>query len=79
MRVGWAVQIPRADRLDAALRVTNDRFRASVLICLPDGELLPFDVVEHGRRLQVVGKAGRVTIAPGIFWRLVDPARKVMK
>ena len=76
-RFGWGSQFVRNERLSpAAELVRGPVFRASVLICLPDGEILPADVVEHGQRMQVVGKGGRVTIAPGVFWRLVDAARK---
>lgn len=77
----WASQLPRQhDRLADAVELVRGRdFAAQVLISLPDGELLPVEVVEHGRRLHVVGKGGRVTIPPGVFWKLVEASRKAEK
>lgn len=75
----WASQLPGThDRLaDAVERVREKFFAAQVLIALPTGELLAVEVRESGRRMAVVGRNGkRVTIAAGVFWRLVDAARK---
>ena len=77
-RICWASQLPAAnDRLDDAVeRVREKYFSAQVLIAMPDGELLAVEVCERGRRLAVKGKAGEVVVAPAVFWRLVEAARK---
>ena len=75
----WASQLPGPhDRLaDAVERVRAAYFRAEVLIAIPStGEMLAVEVVEHGRKLHVCGKCGRVTVAAGTFWKLVEAARK---
>lgn len=75
----WASQLPGPhDRLaDAVERVRAQFFAAQVLIAIPaTGELLAVEVVEHGKRLAVCGRGGRVTIAPSVFWDLVEAARK---
>jgi hypothetical protein len=44
---------------------------------MPTGELLAVEVCESGRRMAVCGRGGkRVTVAPGVFWKLVEAARK---
>ena len=77
-RFCWASQLPSAnDRLaDAVERVRERYFAAQILIALPSGELLAVEVCENGRRMAVVGKRGRVLIAAGTFWKLVEAARK---
>ena len=78
-RFCWASQLPASnDRLaDAVERVRERFFAAQVLIAMPDGELLAVEVCESGKRLAVVGRGGkRVTVAAGVFWRLVEAARK---
>lgn len=78
-RFCWASQLPAAnDRLaDAVARVRERFFAAQVLIAMPDGELLAVEVCESGRRMAVCGRGGkRVTVAPGVFWKLVEAARK---
>lgn len=75
----WASQLPAAnDRLaDAVERVRAQYFSAQVLIAIPStGEMLAVEIVEHGKRMAVCGKAGRVTVPGGAFWRLVEVARK---
>ena len=75
----WASQLPGPhDRLaDAVERVRAAYFRAEVLIAIPStGEMLAVEVIEHGRKLQVSGKTGRVTITAGTLWKLVESARK---
>lgn len=75
----WARQLSGPhDRLaDAVERVRTNYFAAQVLVAIPaTGELLAVEVVEHGRRLAVCGRWGRVTVPAGTFWRLVEAARK---
>ena len=58
-------------------RVRAAYFRAEVLIAIPaTGEMLAVEVMEHGRKLQVCGKSGRVTVPAGVFWKLVEAMRK---
>jgi hypothetical protein len=78
-RFCWASQLPSAnDRLAAAVELVRERFfAAQVLIAMPDGELLAVEVCESGRRMAVCGRGGkRVTVAAGVFWRVVEAARK---
>lgn len=75
----WASQLPGPhDRLaDAVERVRAAYFRAEVLIAIPStGEMLAVEVVEHGRRLQVCGRSGRVTVSARVLWEMVEAARK---
>ncbi|MBP7638905.1 MAG: hypothetical protein KBA18_13590 [Kiritimatiellae bacterium] len=75
----WASQLPGPhDRLaDAVELVRAAYFRAEVLVAIPaTGEMLAVEVVEHGKRLAVCGRGGRVTVAAGVFWKLVEAARK---
>jgi len=74
----WARQLPRRDdRLAAAVEcVRQPVFHAQALLSIPEtGELVAVEIVEHGKRLQVCGRGGRVTIAAGVFWRLMEAAR----
>ena len=66
------------ERLAAALeRWRGEYFAAQVLIAIPaTGELVSVDVVERGKRLEVRGRFGSVTVAPGVFWKLMEAARK---
>lgn len=76
----WASQLPPAhDRLaDAIERVRGGYFAVQVLIAIPStGEILPVEVIEHGKRLAVCGKSGRVTVRFGDVWPLIEAARKV--
>ena len=42
-----------------------------------NGELLAGEVCESGRRMAVCGRGGkRVTVAPAVFWKLIEAARK---
>ena len=77
-RICWASQLPRRnDRLDDAVdRVREKYFSAQVLIAMPTGEMLAVEVCERGRRLAVKGKAGEAVVAPAVFWRLVEAARR---
>ena len=78
-RFCWASQLPAAnDRLaDAVERVRSRFFSAQVLIAIPStGELLAVEVAEHGRRLQVRGRRGAVTVPGVVFWRLAAAARR---
>ena len=77
-RFCWASQLPKSnDRLDDAVeRVHEKYFSAQVLIAMPSGEMLAVEVCERGRRMAVRGKAGEVVVAPSVFWRLVEAARK---
>lgn len=75
----WGRQLPKAnERLDAALElVRGEYFSAQVLIAIPaTGELVSVDVVERGKRLEVRGRAGSFTVAPRVFWSLMEAARK---
>ena len=76
-RFCWASQLPRAnDRLaNAVERVREKFFAAQVLIAMPSGELLAVEVCEQGKRMAVVGKRGRVTIAAETFWKMAEAAR----
>lgn len=78
----WAAQLPaKHDRMaDAVERVRERFFSAQVLVAMPAGELLAVEVCESGRRMVVCGNGGkRVTVAPAVFWRLVEAARKASK
>ena len=78
-RFCWASQLPKSnDRLDDAVeRVREKYFSAQVLIAMPSGELLAVEVCESGKRLAVCGRGEkRVTVAPAVFWKLVEAARK---
>ena len=77
-RICWASQLPgENDRLsDVVERLPEKTFSARVLIAMPNGELLAVEVCERGRRLAVKGKSDEAVVAPAVFWRLVETARK---
>ena len=77
-RICWASQLQQVnDRLsDLVERLPEKNFSARVLIAMPNGEMLAVEVCERGRRLAVNGKSGEVVVAPAVFWRLVEAARK---
>ena len=76
-RITWASRLPQKnDRIESAVEnVRGKFFEASVSILLP-GATHAVDVVEHGKKLQVVGRGGRVTIPARVFWDFVDAARE---
>lgn len=59
------------DRAEAA----SDEVCQVLILGLPEGPLLAgIDV--HGKRMQVCGCGGRVTVAPSVPWRLIEAVRK---
>jgi hypothetical protein len=46
-----------------------------LILGLPEGPLLA-GVEVYGKRIRICGRAGRVTVAPSVPWRLIEAVRK---
>jgi hypothetical protein len=65
-------------RLDAALErveAMSDDVCQVLILGLPEGPLLA-GVEVYGKRIRICGRAGRVTVAPSVPWRLIEAVRK---
>lgn len=67
-----------AGRLDAALErveALSDDVCQVLILGLPEGPLLA-GVEVYGKRMRICGRAGRVTVAPSVPWRLIEAVRR---
>jgi hypothetical protein len=65
-------------RLDVALdraEAASDDVCQVLILGLPEGPLLA-GVEVYGKRIRICGRAGRVTVAPSVPWRLIEAVRK---
>ena len=65
-------------RLDVALdlaEAVSDEVCQVLILGLPEGPLLA-GVEVYGKRMRICGRAGRVTVAPSVPWRLIEAVRK---
>ena len=65
-------------RLDAALErveARSDDVCQVLILGLPEGPLLA-GVEVYGKRIRICGRAGRVTVATSVPWRLIEAVRK---
>ena len=64
--------------MDVALdlaEAASDEVCQVLILGLPDGPLLA-GVEVYGKRMRICGRAGRVTVAPSVPWRLIEAVRK---
>ena len=65
-------------RLDAAMErveARSDDVCQVLILGLPEGPLLA-GVDVYGKRIRICGRAGRVTVATSVPWRLIEAVRK---
>ena len=78
-RIGWASRMPLADSdiLAGVVEAVRSRFfSATVVLCLPDREVLACEISESGRRLRISGRRGSVLVPASVAWKLIDACRK---
>ena len=78
-RIGWAsrMRLSDSDILASVVDAVRSRFfSATIVLCLPDREVLACEISESGKRMRVSGRRGSVLVPSSVPWKLIEACRK---
>lgn len=78
-RIGWASRMPMSDSdiLAGVVDAVRSRFfSATIVLCLPDREVLACEISEAGKRMRVSGRRGSVLVPTSVPWKLIEACRR---